>query len=96
VELIVSNQTGNVWGGGKNNFGLVSQLLTLEGYVSCGMGSTGTFNSGGYFNTQYFADPEEQNIGNMMNQTWGNSGDNTGWKFRQLVFLEPDDQVASR
>ena len=40
---------------------------------------------GGYFNTQYFADPEEQIVGILMKQTQGQTSDKTGWQFRQLV-----------
>jgi hypothetical protein len=51
------------------------------------MGSKGTFDWGGYFNTQYFADPETGIIGLIFKQTSGaGNGDETGWKFRQMVF----------
>ena len=50
-----------------------------------GKGSAGNFEWGGYFNTQYFADPKEQIIGIIMKQTQGNYNDNTGWKFQQLM-----------
>jgi hypothetical protein len=55
-----------------------------------GEGSAGTFDWGGYFNTQYFADPKEQILGVFMKQTQGGD-DNTGWKFRQLVGQTIDD-----
>jgi CubicO group peptidase (beta-lactamase class C family) len=55
------------------------------------MGSAGTFDWGGYFNTQYFADPEEKIIGIIMKQTQGPTSDQTGWKFRQLVGAMVDD-----
>ncbi len=56
-----------------------------------GIGSIGTFDWGGYFNTQYFADPKEQIIGVLMKQTQGPVKDETGWKFRQLVGQTIDD-----
>ena len=56
-----------------------------------GSGSEGTFNWGGYFNTQYFADPKEKVIGILMKQTQGTNSDNTGWRFRQLVSQAIDD-----
>lgn len=56
-----------------------------------GKGSTGTFEWGGYFNTQYFADPEEKVIGIIMKQTQGLVNDQTAWKFRQLVFSAIDE-----
>ena len=43
------------------------------------------------FNTQYFADPEENIIGVLMKQTQDISNDDTGWKFRQLVGQAIDD-----
>ena len=56
-----------------------------------GLGSTGTFNWGGYFNTQYFADPQENIIGIIMKQTQGPVNDETGWKFRQMIYQTIDD-----
>ena len=44
-----------------------------------------------YFNTQYFADPQEQIIGILMKQTLDIPSDPTGWKFQQLVFQTVDD-----
>ena len=55
------------------------------------MGSAGTFTWGGYFNTQYFADPKEQVIGILMKQTDGADKDQTAWKFNQLVWQCIDD-----
>ena len=56
-----------------------------------GQGSKGTFVWGGYFNTQYFADPQEQIIGVLLKQTQNTPVDDTGWKFRQLVGQAVDD-----
>ncbi len=50
----------------------------------------GTFDWGGFFNTQYFADPKKKLIGVLMKQTQGGN-DNTSWKFRQLVGQTVDD-----
>ena len=55
-----------------------------------GQGSAGTFEWGGYFNTQYFADPKENIVGVLMKQTQGGN-DDTGWKFRQLVGAAVDN-----
>ncbi len=60
--------------------------LTEKGAAKGGLGSEGTFDWGGYFNTQYFADPETNVIGILMKQTQGTTNDQTGWKFRQMVF----------
>jgi CubicO group peptidase (beta-lactamase class C family) len=92
VDLILSNQIGNIWGEDPDaHFGLAFEILTGEGQASGGMGSAGTFDWGGYFNTQYFADPGENIIGIIMKQTQGPVNDQTGWKFRQLVFQSLDD-----
>lgn len=71
--------------------GLAFNVVTLIGQGMGGKGSTGTFEWGGYFNTQYFADPEEKVIGIIMKQTQGLVNDQTAWKFRQLVFSAIDE-----
>ncbi len=92
IETIMANQVGELWGnpGGKH-YGLAFGVVTEQGLGDGGMGSMGTFDWGGYFNTQYFADPKEQVIGILMKQTQGPTGDQTGWKFRQMVFTLGDD-----
>ena len=91
VQSIMGNQTGNKFGEGKKHYGLAFGVVTPEGQDAGGEGSTGTFDWGGYFNTQYFADSKEQIVGILMKQTQGNTGDQTGWKFRQMVFAAVDD-----
>jgi len=86
VESIMGNQTGNLFGETSRYYGLAFGVLTPEGQDKGGQGSTGTFDWGGYFNTQYFADPKEKVIGLIFKQTQGPVTDVTGWKFRQLVF----------
>jgi len=65
-------------------------IVTERGQNRGGNGSAGTFEWGGYFNTQYFADPKEGLIGVLMKQTQGGN-DETGWKFKQLVGQIVDD-----
>lgn len=92
VDIILSNQIGDIWGDESNTkFGLAFGLLTETGQIQGGKGSAGTFDWGGYFNTQYFADPQERIVGILMKQTQGPVNDVTGWKFRQLVFQTLDD-----
>ena len=92
VDMIMSNQIGKIRGDeAVTQFGLAFGLLTEEGQIRGGRGSEGTFDWGGYFNTQYFADPQENIIGIIMKQTQGPVKDVTGWKFRQLVFQTIDD-----
>ncbi|HBF43000.1 MAG TPA: serine hydrolase [Desulfobacteraceae bacterium] len=91
VRSIMANQIGDIWKDGPKNYGLAFGVVNQKGEDSGGLGSEGTFDWGGYFNTQYFADPEEQVIGILMKQTQGTSNDNTAWKFRQMVFSAVDD-----
>jgi len=67
-------------------YGLAFGMVSPKGQNLGGVGSAGSFDWGGYFNTQYFADPEEEVIGVLMKQTQGAQNDNTGWKFRQMTF----------
>lgn len=92
IDVILSNQIGNIWGDDSDTkFGLAFELVTEKGQNKGGNGSVGTFSWGGYFNTQYFADPEENIIGILMKQTQGPVNDKTGWEFKQLVFQTIDD-----
>jgi len=91
VRSIMGNQIGDIWAGGPKHHGLAFGVVNEHGQDMGGEGSAGTFDWGGYFNTQYFADPKEQIIGILMKQTQGNTGDQTGWKFRQMVFAAVDD-----
>ncbi len=91
VQSIMGNQTKDLFGGGDKHYGLAFGVVTSKGQDAGGEGSIGTFDWGGYFNTQYFADPEEQLIGVLMKQTQGPVNDQTGWKFRQMVGAAVDD-----
>ena len=92
VESILGNQTGNLfWEFPHKFYGLAFAVVTDQGETKGGEGSKGTFDWGGYFNTQYFADPVEQTIGILLKQTQGPVNDETGWKFRLLVGQAVDD-----
>jgi CubicO group peptidase (beta-lactamase class C family) len=91
VDVIMGEQVApTLWGGPAKHYGLAFGVITDKGAVRGGEGSEGTFDWGGYFNTQYFADPKERTIGILMKQTQGGN-DSTGWKFRQLVGQTIDD-----
>lgn len=90
IETMMKNQVGDLWNGAKH-YGLAFGVVTADGVAEGGIGSEGTFDWGGYFNTQYFADPQEKVIGILMKQTSQTAGDQTGWKFRQMVFTLLDD-----
>lgn len=94
VDTILANHTGDLMSGGKPGdtyYGLAFGVLTQSGQDKGGRGSRGTFDWGGYFNTQYFADPKEQVVGVLMKQTQGNVSDDTGDRFRRLVFQAIND-----
>lgn len=91
VQSIMGNQVGDLFGGDEEYYGLAFGVVTAEGQDAGGLGSKGTFSWGGYFNTQYFADPVEQTIGILMKQTQGPVNDDTGWRFQLLVNQAIDD-----
>lgn len=92
VQTILSNQVGDLLGGEKANssYGLAFGLLNKAGEEKGAKGSAGTFEWGGYFNTNYFADPKEKIIGVIMKQTQS-SGDNLNNLFRQVIYQSIDD-----
>ena len=90
IEVIMSNQVGDFLGQ-QQHYGLAFGLTTAEGSARGGNASTGAFNWGGYFNTQYFADPKEGLIGIIMKQTQGPVNDSTSWKFKILAQQAIDD-----
>lgn len=91
IETMMKNQVDDHFARGGKNYGLAFGIVSEKGVAQGGQGSEGTFDWGGYFNTQYFADPEEKIIGILMKQTQGYTGDESGWKFRQLVFQAIND-----
>ncbi len=91
IEFILSNQIGNLMSNRGDYYGLVFGGIDEKAQNLGGKGHDGTFQWGGYFNTQYFADPTEQIIGIIMKQTQDIPSDNTGWKFRQMVEMTIDD-----
>lgn len=86
INTIMQAQVTNMWGDESKYYGLAFGVVNKKGEAQGGIGSEGTFEWGGYFNTQYFADPKEGIIGIILKQTQGPVDDQTGWQFRQLVF----------
>jgi len=91
IQAMMGNQTGDLFDDVRRYYGLAFGVVNETGQDKGGFGSIGTFDWGGYFNTQYFADPKEHYIGILMKQTQGPVNDETGWKFRQLVGQAIDD-----
>jgi CubicO group peptidase (beta-lactamase class C family) len=91
IATMMADQTHGTWGGDEKFHGLAFAVVAPQGVAKGGLGSIGTFEWGGYFNTQYFADPQEGTIGLLFKQTQGDSGDPTGTAFRMLVNAAIDD-----
>ena len=92
IETMMSNQIGDLWGSESDKyFGLAFAVVNENGQKTGGLGSVGTFDWSGYFNTAYFADPKERIVAVIMKQTRGPVSDDTGWKFRLLVGQSIDD-----
>jgi CubicO group peptidase (beta-lactamase class C family) len=91
VQSVMGNQTDTLFNDRNRYYGLAFGVLNEKGQAAGGQGSVGTFDWGGYFNTQYFADPKEKLIGVLMKQTQGPVTDNTGWMFRLLAEAAIDD-----
>lgn len=85
VDLILSCQVSHMWGSADKCFGLAFSILQEGGADKGGQGTEGTFEWGGYFNTQYFVDPLEGIVGVLLKQTQGTQTDQTAWKFKQLI-----------
>jgi CubicO group peptidase (beta-lactamase class C family) len=88
IETMMASRVEMYSGSG---YGLAFSVLDEKGVSVGGQGSEGTFSWGGAANTQYFADPNEQVIGVILKQTFGQRTDDTRWQFRQLVFQAIDD-----
>lgn len=91
IKAIMGNQVGDLYESPARYYGLAFGVWTQTGEEKGGQGSCGTFDWGGYFNTQYFADPEEETIGILMKQTQGATTDQTAWKLRLLIGQAIDD-----
>ncbi|NJX14235.1 serine hydrolase domain-containing protein [Tamlana crocina] len=85
VETILTNQIPYISEDINAVHGLAFGLVDKKKHDLGGNGSEGTFEWGGYFNTQYFADPKENLIGILMKQTQRTKNDDTSTKFRILV-----------
>ena len=87
IRTIMDNSFDNIWGpNSATHYGLAFQVTNPNAIAIGGMGSEGTFSWGGYFNTQYFADPIEQVIGIIMKQTREIPAEPSGNLFKRLVF----------
>ncbi len=91
IELIRANQIGKIWGRNGQDHALAFALTNEDGFAEGGNQSEGSMTWGGYFNTQYSADPEEDMITIIMKQTQRTSEDNTWWRLKILASQAIDD-----
>ncbi len=91
IEVIMGNQFPALWENKGEHYGLAFGVVEQKNQDLGGQGSAGTFNWGGYFNTQYFADPQEKLIGIIFKQTQETKTDDTGWMFKILIESAIDD-----
>ena len=89
VELITSNQIGEL-NLGPNKFGLGFEITTKEGQAVLGI-SEGSFSWGGYFATNYWADPKESIVGLIFTQQLPMSHGEIHDKFKAMVYQALDD-----
>jgi CubicO group peptidase (beta-lactamase class C family) len=89
IESIMENQLGDIKT--SQAYGLAFGLVLGKDEAKGGLGSEGTFTWGGYFNTNYFADPKEKIIGVIMKQTQKVNDDNNSGKFRALIMQAVDN-----
>ena len=89
VELITCNQIGEL-NRGKNKFGLGFEIVTREGQSVLGL-SEGSFLWGGYFATDYWADPKEKIVGLIFIQQNPMSHGEIKNKFMAMVYQALED-----
>jgi len=83
VELVFVNQNSHI---PDSSFGLAFGLVSEKDQALGGKGSAGTLYWAGYFNTSYFADPEEELIGIIYLQTYDYTSFLISNQFKALVF----------
>mgnify|MGYP000439047901 CR=1 FL=1 len=83
VELVYINQNSHI---PDSSFGLAFGLVSEKDQALGGKGSAGTLYWAGYFNTSYFADPEEELIGIIYLQTYDYTSFLIPNQFKALVF----------
>lgn len=86
IRTIMANSFDNVWSSGTNHYGLVFEVNNEKAVIEGGLGNEGTFSWGGYFNTNYFADPLDQVIGIVLKQTRGIPAEPSKNLLKRMIF----------
>jgi len=84
VELITSGQLDSRYNG-TNDFGLGFEIVTEKG-ANIGPKNKGSFSWGGYYGTNYWADPKAKLVCLIMTQQTPNSHSDLANKFTALVY----------
>lgn len=84
VDLITTNQIGDL-NLGRDKFGLGFQITTSAGQTRLGI-SEGSFSWGGYFSTNYWADPSERLVCLLFIQQFPMSHGEIHDKFKAMVY----------
>jgi CubicO group peptidase (beta-lactamase class C family) len=89
--LTKSNQVGDLLGGEKGDtyFSLAFGVVTKQGQDK-GNGNMGKFSWGGYFNTNYWADPKDRLIMLLMKQTQQTPDGGSEGIFTRLIYQSID------
>jgi len=90
--LTQSNQVGDLLGGekGDTHFSLAFSVVTKQGQDK-GNGNIGKFAWGGYFNTNYWADPKDRMIMVLMKQTQQTPDGGSEGIFTRLIYSSLDN-----
>ena len=91
IRTIMANSFDNVWNSGNHHYGLAFEVNNEKAIVDGGLGNEGTFSWGGYFNTNYFADPLDQVIGIILKQTRGIPGEPSKNLLKRMIFTSVVD-----
>lgn len=94
VRLMTQNQIGAL-NQGDNKFGLGFGIATEKTAAKLPV-SVGTFDWGGFFGTNYWADPQTGTIGLIMTQKVPNSAGDLNDKFRVLVYQALTDDYGRK
>jgi len=89
VELITSNQIGEL-NRNRNKFGLGFEITTAWGQAELGV-TEGSFSWGGYFGTNYWADPKERLVCLIFIQQVPLSHGEIANKFKAMVYQALND-----
>ena len=84
VELMTTNQIGDI-NLGPDKFGLGFEITTAKGQLTLGV-TEGSFSWGGYFATDYWADPKEKLVGLIFLQQSPFNHSEINQKFKALVY----------